>query len=93
MKKVETEIRSIGAEFAVGTDLPVSGETPYTMKYINRCTELASDNDDRGIYGDDSYKTVVAASQLKKRHGLEKGMDFPQSITFHVDEKHRIIVL
>ena len=93
MKKVETEIRSIGAEFALGVDLPSSGDVPYTMKYINRCSELSEDKDDRGIYGDDQYKTVVAASQLKKRHGLEKGMDFPASITFHVDEKHRIIVI
>ena len=90
MSTIETKIRKMGAEFALTSDLPNLEKEDF--KFVNRCKEVGVDNDDRAVYSSDEYKTVFAASQLKKRFGLVEGSDFPPSVTINV-VKGRVTVM
>lgn len=84
----EKSIRSIGAAFMMTNELP---EGSYELSFIARCKELGKDGDDRAVYGSNTAKTLLAASQLAKPYDLKKGSEFPPSVRFEVDAKHRLI--
>ena len=82
-------IREMGAVFTNTSELP---KGDYNMRFVTRCKEVSQkDHDDRAIYKSDEFKTVMAASQLAKPYGLEAGSDFPEAVSFSVDEKNRIV--
>ena len=86
----EKSIRSFGAEFVMSSEL---SQGKKEMSFIARCKNVGVDNDDRAIYGNKTEKTVLAASQLKRPYGLDKeeNPEFPETVSFEVDEKHRLI--
>ena len=81
-------IRSIGAAFVMTNEL---AEGKYELSFMARCKEVGKDGDDRAIYGSPQAKTLMSASQLQKPYDLKKGSDFPPTVKFEVDAKHRLI--
>jgi hypothetical protein len=84
----EKQIRSVGAIFALGSDLKQGN---YSMSFKARCSEVSKkDNDDRAIYSDGKVRTVLAASQLVGPYGLKEKDNLPATVSFAVAEKGRI---
>ena len=82
------EIREVGSVFTNSNEL---AEGSYNLSFMTRCKEVSKvDNDDRAIYGDRNNKTVLAASQLVRPYAIGKGDEFPPTVSFDVDAKHRI---